>query len=159
MNGQVEQGTKQQKHSRAKEILRAAGLSIAVLAFVGVQKAATREDNATRTNRPVDRAAVENLQRWVSGGHDQWCKDPALVASAELRRVAPQFSGDPFDLTALPVQQESRDESTAVFSWTTADGRTTYRISLKRYAWLLPIAGRPESIVWFPASVETIAGE
>src|SRR5215475_10047535 len=50
-------------------------------------------DHRIEINREVDRVKVENLQRWVSAGHEEWCKDPRLVAIDELRRGAPIFAG------------------------------------------------------------------
>ncbi len=43
-------------------------------------------------NYPVDRAKLEHLQHWVNEGHDTWCRDPKLVASAVLSRVAPDVA-------------------------------------------------------------------
>jgi hypothetical protein len=104
----------------------------------------------------IDRRAMENLQRWVNDGHDEWCKDAQMVASAEMRRIAPDFAGYQFDLASLPLQKEAQAANRAVFSYTSFDGRVTYRITLRRYGWLLPIAGQQKSIVWAPARTEII---
>jgi hypothetical protein len=104
----------------------------------------------------IDRRAVENLQRWVNEGHDEWCKDAQMVASAEMRRIAPDFAGYQFDLASLPLQKEAKHADRAVFRYTTMDGRVTYRITLRRYEWLLPTAGSHEAIVWVPARTEII---
>ena len=102
----------------------------------------------------VDRAAIENLQRWVSGGHDTWCKDPQLVASAEMRRIAPEFAG--YQFASLPLEIKSQAATRAEFNYTSLDGRKTYHITLRRYAWLLPLAGSARSIVWVPSRVEIL---
>ena len=104
----------------------------------------------------IDRRAMENLQRWVHEGHDEWCKDAQLVASAEMRRIAPDFAGYQFDLASLPMSKEGQEANRAVFRYTSFDGRVTYRITLRRYAWLLPIAGEQKSIVWVPARAEIV---
>ena len=104
----------------------------------------------------IDRRAMENLQRWVNNGHDEWCKDAQLVASAEMRRIAPDFAGYQFDLASLPLEKDSHEANRVVFRYTSFDGRVTYRITLRRYAWLLPIAGDQKSIVWVPARTEIL---
>lgn len=159
MNAEAIQKERQKKNGRVREILRAAGLSIAVLALVAAQNAAKTHEEAAPAARPVDRAAAENLQRWVSGGHDAWCKDARMVASAELRRVAPEFSGDESELTALELEQEFASGTRQVFTWTSLDGHRTYRVVLERYSWLLPIAGKADGIVWVPAGTEVRAND
>lgn len=108
----------------------------------------------------ADRQAIENLQRWVSGGHDGWCKDARLVASAEMRRIAPEFAGYEYDLVSLPLETKSQAAMHAEFTYTSLDGRKTYRITLQRYAWLLPLAGGDaRSIVWVPSLTEIITNQ
>ncbi|MBS1867094.1 MAG: hypothetical protein JSS69_14360 [Acidobacteria bacterium] len=108
-------------------------------------------------SRDVDRAKIENLQRWVSAGHEGWCKDARLVAMDELKRVAPAFAGASSDLEALPLDEESAEAGRAVFVWSSPDGRATYRVTVERFGWLLPIAGDANSIVWVPTHAEVIA--
>jgi hypothetical protein len=102
----------------------------------------------------MDRRAIENLQRWVNGGHDEWCKDAREVASAELRRVAPEFSGERFDQVSLPVEAETKSAKRAEFVWTAIDGGATYRVTVERYDWLKVVAGGESKIVWVPSRVE-----
>lgn len=123
------------------------------LALASPLAAAPKSHTIVRTHK-TRRAAMENLQRWVNAGHASWCKDAQLVASAELRRIAPEFSSYPFDLVSLPLEARSHAATRAVFTYTSLDGRTTYRITLRRYRWLLPLAGDLRSIVWAPACAE-----
>ena len=116
------------------------------------QQAERREVRVGR----IDRGAIENLQRWVSGGHDAWCKDAQLVASAEMRRIDPEFAGYQYDLASLPLEKHAQAATSAVFTYTSLDGHKTYRITLRRYAWLLRLAGNTRSIVWVPARTEII---
>ncbi|HEY1472383.1 MAG TPA: hypothetical protein VGF61_25320 [Candidatus Acidoferrum sp.] len=55
---------------------------------------------------PVDRAKLEHLHRWVNEGHDTWCRDPKLVASAALNRVAPGFINSEFELASPPLNTQ-----------------------------------------------------
>lgn len=107
----------------------------------------------------MDRRAIENLQRWVSGGHDTWCKDAQLVASAKMRRIAPEFAGYQYDLASLPIEMKSRAATRAEFTYTSLDGSKTYRITLRRYHWLLPLAGNARSIVWVPSRTEIVTNQ
>ena len=134
-----------------------AGILAGVLA-VGVPAAmASGADRRVDESRAVDRAKVETLQRWVSAGHEEWCKDARLVAMDELRRVAPMFSADAADLEAVPMDPEAVGGSSAEFSWSSPDGRATYRVKVERFEWLLAIAGDEDAIVWVPTHVEVIS--
>ena len=156
MNGTFAQQTRVAGgHSLANRI---AGLALAGLLAVAAPAAmAARADRRVDMSREVDRVKVENLQRWVSAGHEEWCKDPRLVAMDELRRVAPAFAGEAGDLEALPLDTESESGQRVVFAWTSPDGRATYRITVERFGWLLSIAGDEDSIVWVPTHAEVVA--
>jgi hypothetical protein len=105
-------------------------------------------------NFPVDRAKIEALQRWVNSGHDGWCRDPQLVAVASLQQILPESVN--FEFTSAPVQVQSRRKMTAVYTIHSLDGSTTYRITLRRYRWLLPLARSTSKIIWVPIQVEII---
>jgi len=138
--------------------IRIAGVALTGLLAVAAPEAmAAGADSPVDMSREVDRVKIENLQRWVSAGHEEWCKDPRLVSVDELRRVAPVFTGDSGDLEAVPLDTESASAQRVVFAWTSPDGRATYHITVERFSWLLPIAGEAESIVWVPTHAEVIA--
>jgi len=103
---------------------------------------------------PEDRAAVEELQRWVNAGHDTWCRDARLVAASVLRGLSPQFSG--YELAALPLEQEHAENTIVVYAFHGLDGRTIYRITLRRHLYLLRSAGTLHRIVWTPESAEIV---
>jgi hypothetical protein len=105
---------------------------------------------------PVDRAKLEHLQRWVNEGHDTWCRDPKLVASAALNRVTPGFANSEFELASLPTERTTAHGTKSLYTFASLDGRTTYQVTLRRYRYLLPIAGTPDKIVWAPVRIETI---
>lgn len=147
---------------RARTIAKgiAIGLLTAALAVAAhsapAHKAPTAERGAD-VSASIDRAKIENLQRWVSAGHEEWCKDARLVAMDELRRAAPMFAGEAADLEAVPMDQEEASENRAVFTWSSRDGRTTVRVTVERFDWLLEIAGEEDAIVWVPTHVEVIS--
>lgn len=159
MNGTFRQWT---TDSRARTIAKgiAMGLLTAALAVAAHSAPANKAANAERVadvSAGIDRAKIENLQRWVSAGHEAWCKDARLVAIDELRRVAPAFAGEAADLEAVPMDQEAGSENSVVFAWSSPDGRATYRVTVERFDWLLPIAGKEDAIVWVPTNVEIVS--
>ena len=116
--------------------------------------AADPKEHRVTYNFPVDRARIEALQRWVNSGHEDWCRDPQLVAVASLQRILSEPGN--FELTSAPVESEPRRKTTAVYTIQSLDGSTTYRITLRRYQWLLPLTGSTHKIIWVPAQVEII---
>jgi len=105
-------------------------------------------------NFPVDRAKAENLQRWVNAGHDSWCRDPQFVASEALRRISPELGE--FEPASLPLELERNTRTKTVYTFHSLDGRATYRITLRRYLYLLPTAGSLRRVIWIPESAEII---
>jgi hypothetical protein len=137
---------------------RIAGAALAGMLAITVPAAvAGPAERRVEVSRDLDRAKIENLQRWVSSGHEEWCKDARLVAMDELRRLSPTFGGDSVDLDALPLDTESESAQRVVFAWTSPDGQATYHVTVERFGWLLPIAREADAIVWVPTHAEIIA--
>ena len=113
-----------------------------------------REQDRIMYERTIDRAQVENLQRWVSSGHADWCRDARLVAAEELWRLAPEYSGGGFELDAIGAETTANDGNRVTFEWAPLDGRAVYRVTVERFDWLLPIAREAKGIVWVPTSTE-----
>jgi hypothetical protein len=111
------------------------------------------KDHRVVVRFPIDHAKAEDLQGWVNAGHDPWCRDPQLVAAAALSRLSSQFSE--FEPTSLEL--ESNEESKAVYTFHSLDGYTTYRITLRRYRFLLPTAGSLQRIIWIPETAEILS--
>jgi hypothetical protein len=156
MNGTFERKT--EIGSRQTISMCVAGALLAGVLAIGTQAAtAAGGERRVEVKPELDRHKIENLQRWVSAGHEEWCKDARLVAMDELRRVAPAFAGSSADVDALPMDTESASDSHAVFAWTSPDGKATYRVAVERFEWLLPIAGEADSMVWVPTHAEIIA--
>ena len=128
----------------------AGAMTLAPLAAAGN----VREEERITHERHINQADVENLQRWVSSGHADWCKDARLVAAEELWRLAPEYSGDAFELNAISAEPVASGGNRVTFEWTPLDGRALYRVTVERFDWLLPIAKDSESIVWVPTSTE-----
>lgn len=100
--------------------------------------------------RTIEKAEIENLQRWVAAGHEEWCKDARLVAAEELKRITPEFDGDAAELNA----EAGGDAKRMTFAWASPDGRVLYRVTVERFEWLLSIAKDADGIVWVPTVVE-----
>jgi hypothetical protein len=112
------------------------------------------KEHRTVLNFPVDRVQAEDLQRWVNAGHDPWCRDPQLVAAAALRRLSSQFAEA--ELASFPVELENSDNFKAVYTYHSLDVRFTYRITLRRYRFLLPTAGTLRQTIWLPETAEIV---
>jgi len=102
----------------------------------------------------VDRAQTENLQRWVNEGHDAWCRDPKLVAVAAMRRLSEEF--EEVQAASMPLELEQREQGEAVYTFHSLDGLKTYRITVRRFAWLLPTAGSAHWMIWVPEKAEIV---
>ncbi|HUI75641.1 MAG TPA: hypothetical protein VLX32_11875 [Candidatus Acidoferrum sp.] len=143
-----------------KMISLSAGVLAVLVVFLAPAKlSGTPHEERITENKSIDRAAIENLQRWVSSGHETWCKDARAVASEQLRRIAPDFLSEQDELMVLPLEAQSGSPTKRVFTWTPLDGRATYRVTVERFSWLLPIAGKNDAIVWVPTRTEIIAHE
>jgi hypothetical protein len=106
-------------------------------------------------NFPVNQAQAQDLQRWVNAGHDPWCRDPQLVAAAALQRISPEFSN--VEPASLPLELENNQKTKAVYTFHSLDGHTTYRVTLRRYRFLLSTAGSLRQIIWIPESAEIVS--
>ena len=116
-----------------------------------------REESRVLSYHAVDRAEIENLQRWVAAGHEDWCKDARLVAAEELKRIAADFAADATQLNAVDVTERADGIGGAkrvAFEWTPLDGRATYRVTVERFEWLLPMAKDADAVVWVPTVTE-----
>ena len=102
----------------------------------------------------VDRAQTENLQRWVNEGHDTWCRDPKLVAVMAMRRMSEEF--EEVEAASMPLELESREKREAVYTFHSLDGLKTYRMTLRRFEWLMPTAGSLQRTIWVPEKVEVV---
>jgi hypothetical protein len=125
---------------------------------VTITEAQTREQRVLQ-KIPVDRARVENLQRWVDAGHDPWCRDPQAVAAMALRRVAPEFSNYDFELASLTTGNEKVSPTQAVYTFHSIDGQSSYRITLRRFRWQSRTASAPNERIWIPVRSEKITRE
>ncbi|HEY1483885.1 MAG TPA: hypothetical protein VGF19_14230 [Candidatus Acidoferrum sp.] len=102
----------------------------------------------------VDRAAAENLQRWVDAGHDTWCRHAELVAARTLREIAPEMD-DELTLASSSLESEEKGDTQATYIYRSLDGGTSYRIAVRRYEWLKSETGNTD-VVWIPERVEMV---
>jgi hypothetical protein len=64
---------------------------------------------------------------------------------------------DAVQLTTVNIGESSGGGNGAkkmAFEWTPLDGRATYRVTVERFEWLLPIAGDADALVWVPTTTE-----
>jgi hypothetical protein len=120
-----------------------------------VVEAQTREHRAVR-DLPVDHTRVESLQRWVNAGHDAWCRDAKSVAAMTASRIVPEFAHYDFELASLVGDDGKASARKAVYTFHSIDGRTSYRITLRRFGWQNKTASSPDARIWIPVRTETI---
>jgi len=101
---------------------------------------------------PIDRARVEELQRWVNRGHDPWCLDPQLVAASALRRISPDLAE--YESTSLSLELVRSNKTEVSYTVHSLDGHSDYRVTLRRCLYLLPSAGSLQRIIWIPETAE-----
>ena len=128
-------------------------LAAAVAAPAGAARKIPEQRRVIRY-RSFDRSEIENLQRWVTAGHEVWCKDARLVAAQELKRMAKDFPGDASELNAVDALPAANGAQKATFEWAPLDGRGVYRVTVEQFAWLLPIAKDAQGLVWVPTVTE-----
>ncbi len=124
-------------------------------ASMTVAEAQTREHRVAQ-QLPVNRARIENLQRWVNAGHDVWCRDAKSVATKTVQRISPEFGNYDFELASLTTEDGKSSANKAVYVFHSLDGHTSYRITLRRFSWQNKIAGSPSARIWVPLRTETI---
>jgi len=117
--------------------------------------AQTHEHRAVK-DLPVDRARVENLQRWVNAGHDAWCREAKFVATRTIQRISPEFANYDFELASLTTQDRKLSANNAVYTIHSLDGHTSYRVTLRHFGWQTKAAGSPKDRIWLPVRMETI---
>src|SRR5258708_4963660 len=117
-----------------------AGMILGTMMLAPVVTARSRDEVRVVSEIAVDRARVENLQRWVSAGHADWCKDARVVAAEELWRVAADFSGDGFEMNLVRggLDAKAGAGNCEIFEWGTLGGRAGYRVTAERFAVLEP---------------------
>lgn len=129
-------------------------IAVAPVRAVANRAANTGEEQRVVSYYAVDRSEIENLQRWVADGHEEWCKDARLVAAEQLRRIAADFSGDARELQEAGSEANPSGTGAVTFDWAPLDGRALYRITVERFEWLLPIAKSADAMVWVPTATE-----
>jgi hypothetical protein len=114
--------------------------------------AAETEEHRVVHSFAVERTKMEDLQRWVNAGHDAWCRDPEEVAARAMECVLPE--GSDVELASLPLGRDHAKKTAALYTFHSLDGATAYRITLRRYRWLLAVAGSIHRMIWVPERVE-----
>src|SRR5256885_8534045 len=89
MNGTFE---KQAAMGNGRSIsVRIAGALLVGMLALGAPVAMAAARRRVDVRPELGRHKIENLQRWGSAGHEEWCKDARLVAMDEWRRGARAF--------------------------------------------------------------------
>jgi hypothetical protein len=96
------------------------------------------------------RKEIIAMQREVNEGHRPTQLQAQTVATIALR----ELRNDPL-LSESSINEESLTNRFAVYSVSGNDGKT-YRVTLQRFKWLLPIAKKYEWMIWVPVKSEVL---
>ena len=104
----------------------------------------------------LDKKAALELQQSVNQGHQPWrMDDVAAVATEAISDRKKGWADDNTILGVPTVVSQTKDNTMWVAK--SEDGRVRYKVTLRKYSWLLRSAGDDwRRIVWLPASVERI---
>ena len=127
-----------------------------VLTHPGAPVSPFREGCAPKVfEETTDRKEIVRLQRWVDDGHEPWRMDnPELVAHQKLMDLASSVKG-------FGAHRGSPDRvvvrgSYAVIVYRSELGDKAYRVTLRKFTWLVPIAGKLKWVIWSPTKVEIL---
>lgn len=112
-------------------------------------------DCVTRAKRyRIDRAKYTRLQEFVNEGHQPWRTDASAAAGSAI--LEEEKAGPGWNAYGVPLKNEKVTERVATYeSIDMNDSSRSYRITLKRFDWLLKIAGSWRAMIWIPTSLET----
>src|SRR5260370_41869818 len=96
MNMRVERDVRTTRLSRKVAAIGVAGVFGAVMFMPVAMAGNTRSEQRVSHERVINRAKVEGLQRWVSAGQADWCKEARVVVAEELWGVGRGYSGGGF---------------------------------------------------------------
>lgn len=134
--------------------VRSAFTLLCVLSIAWCPSQATPKCPTRKISKKVDRQAVEELQRAINEGHDPWRKDPKAAAALEIMDFDPAYKETRLSIYSLPLRAVVVKQTVAVFVHDTADGKRSYRMTLERFRWLLPLAKNWDGMVWTPTRIE-----
>jgi hypothetical protein len=101
----------------------------------------------------VNKQAYEQLQDFVNEGHEPWRLDSQAVAASQVFAL----EGTPkarWDLYSLPLTTVQETKMQAVYEYESRSRHgVSYRIKLRHFDWLLPLARKWEWMVWAPVAV------
>lgn len=126
-----------------------------VLALLAIQPSAVQPCKPIKHTIKVDRAAVKQVQIFVNEGHEPWRMDAQSVAAERILFLRKVKRVD-YDALKVSLEQVTSGETRATFKY--KDTNKTYRVTVQRYAWLLPLAKQWRWSVWTPTEEEIIPG-
>jgi len=111
---------------------------------------------SNRQTIPVNRKEARRLQSFVNEGHEPWRLDAQAVAAEKIFELekTPQQN---WNLYSLALTQIESNERLAVFEYQSRQQEgTSYRVTVRRLEWLLPLAKKWEFILWVPTEIVVI---
>jgi hypothetical protein len=98
----------------------------------------------------IKRSEYEELQKYINEGHQPWRTDAPAVAGSEILNKKGE-QGNAYGLALTLVRETERE---ATYNYVDlAEPNVSYRITLKRFKWLLPLAQSWQQMVWAPVEM------
>jgi hypothetical protein len=130
-------------------VARRIGVTL-VLAVCVQSLAASTPCASEKRSTPVNHKEYEELQEFVNAGHQPWRMDARAVA-AEQVLLLEMVTKDDKDVYTLPLSLVEQDGRRAVFQFLSKrQAGVTYRITVRRFEWLFPLAEKWEWMIWVP---------
>lgn len=104
-------------------------------------------------NWKVDETEAMDLQASVNEGHQPWRTDDVSTIAAQAIEERKKEWSD-FDAILDVPKVTFRSNNTARLTAKDTAGTIAYKVTLRKYSWLLKSAGEWRWIIWLPASVE-----
>ena len=104
----------------------------------------------------VNQHRSESIQRYVNLGHQPWRLDASAVAGEQvlLLEKIPKGSKSVNDLQSEIIQQ---GEDRTIFQFPSERQKgMIYRVTVRRFDWLLNLAKKREFMIWVASDVEVI---
>jgi hypothetical protein len=95
---------------------------------------------------PIDRSKARQLQVAVNQGHQPWRLDSRAVAGSVINQLR-NATGDVYHVPFIVLSTTMK--RTVLISYN-GDNHISYRVTLRKFQWLLPLAINWQSMIWIP---------
>lgn len=104
----------------------------------------------------TSRHAVEDFQKWINEGHEPWRLDEAdVVASGGLSGFHEEHKYLPVPKWFSPRKVKQKPHR-VIFAFDSMTQGFSYKVTVRKFDWLLPVAKKFEWISWYVTEVDLV---